>query len=143
MALSKCSRCWQSGPPVLWDADAAPPIPSTKDALLTALLEHQTAKDLKGLKSLKVPELKHLFKTVIRGQRHPDDPTAGMASMKKSKLLDRLSDHGLCPSSGATKGCMMIQLRAHWQGQCLLAVSHGLDSPKQSGWELVSEDADR
>eukprot|EP00434_Breviolum_minutum_P044303 symbB.v1.2.039555.t1/scaffold6645.1/size16507/1 len=79
-----------------------------------------------SLSKLNVQELRALYKTHIKGKPHPADPTQGMTSLQKDQLQQLTLEHGLkiefASGKKFTKGEMMLQLRQHWEDQCLLAL---------------------
>ena len=141
MAASRCSCCWRNdlvnGSPRFWERSSPPCIPSTKFNLLKVLRQNQVSASVPGLEDMTVSELKVLFRTIIRGERHRDDPTAGMSSLSKDELHKRLTQHGLAPPPKATKGDMMLLLRDHWKQQCFLSPSTMDAAPGMDRWELI------
>lgn len=137
MAASKCSACWRNGSPRFWERSTAPCIPSTKLNLLKALEQNEVSASIPGLKDMTVSEFKAVFRTTIRGERHPDDPTIGMTSLCKDELNNRLIQHGLAPPPNSTKGDMMLLLRDHWKQQCFLSPSATDAVPEMDPWELI------
>ena len=88
-----------------------------------------------------LPELKALFKTHLKGEPHPHDPTRGFPKLKQDDLIDRLKVHSLPVMPRMSRGNRMLLLRSHWEEQCKLARP---DSPGPSkatfeDWEEVSD----
>jgi len=126
MAMSRqCPECWsvKGVCPYQWDRKNAGSIPSTRQALLEGLTPINVSQ---SLSKLNVPELRALYKTHIKGKPHPADPTQGMTSLQKDQLQQLTLEHGLkiefASGKKFTKGEMMLQLRQHWEDQCLLAL---------------------
>lgn len=141
---TKCSLCWKGPPPTYWESGLAPPIPSSKPELVKAL-EGNSGMEMPHLQSVSKLELKHMFKTLIRGERHLHDPTRGMSGLNKPELIERLKNHGLEPPEQATKGKLMACLREHWVTQCYLAkATHVADPGPQSSetWDAKKPDDD-
>eukprot|EP00435_Cladocopium_sp_Y103_P009715 s1878_g2.t1 len=121
MDANRCSICWPPGgsPPYEWEKSSAPQIPKTKDDLIAKLTPHVKT----NLKVLTVPELKHLYRKFIRGEKHPCDPTQTLSSLRKGQLQDLCRLHQL-PDAGH-KGELCLLLRQHWANQCLIAEREG------------------
>lgn len=143
--MKKCSLCWDAGkttePPYVWHKKAAPTIPSTKHELLIALSK---VYDTSNLKELTKDELQHKFKMTIRGERHPNDCTHGMASKTKPELEEKCNKHGLLEGPAGkdvTKGALQSMLRSHWQEQVALANHMSDPIPKHGyqndSWEVI------
>eukprot|EP00435_Cladocopium_sp_Y103_P067777 s95_g30.t1 len=115
MSQKKCQLCWAKGPPYLWERSQAPTIPATKPELIAELQDHGVSEDLQGRHK---HELKHMFRQLIRGERHVGDCTRGMGSMSLGDLRRRASDHGLTFSPEMSKGHLQTLLRDHWHQQC-------------------------
>lgn len=112
------------------------PIPSLREELVTALKEASVVAP--PLTTLHREELRHLYKTQVKGTRSPSDPTAGMSSLSKPELLKRLHDHGVTIPNNDTKGSLMTALREHWVEQCNLA-GPTTNACAHDTWDLVSE----
>ena len=122
---AKCSVCWAEPGllPYVWQRRAAPTIPNKKSELVSALssLVSESAPLLDDLQTLTVPELRQLFRTLVRGEKHPCDPTMGILNMNKGDLQDLCAGHGL--STNGNKGALCLRVRAHWLHQCSVASS--------------------
>lgn len=114
----------------------AKPIPSLREDLVNALKEANVVAP--PLATLHREELRHLFRTQVKGMRSPSDPTVGMGSLSKPDLVKRLHDHGVTIPNHNTRGSLMTALREHWVEQCNLAgpTTKACDN---DSWDLVSE----
>ena len=121
MDVNRCNICWPPGgsPPYEWEKSNAPQIPKRKDDLILKLTPHVQT----DLTVLTVPELKHLYRKFIRGEKHPCDPTQGLSSLRKAQLQDLCRCHQL-PAAGH-KGELCLSLRQHWANQCLIGECEG------------------
>ena len=140
-----CDFCWSAGTPYHWSRATAPRIPQTKPELVEALQPSwSVAASLKvgeKLETMTLPELKALFKTHLKGEPHPHDPTRGFPKLKQDDLIDRLKVHSLPVMPRMSRGNRMLLLRSHWEEQCKLARP---DSPEPSkatseDWEEISD----
>ena len=148
MAEPHCEFCWSAGTPYHWSRATAPHIPQTKPELVEALKPSwSVAASLKvgeKLEAMTLPELKALYKTHIKGEPHPHDPTRGFPKLNQDDLIERLKKHCLPVVPRMSKGNRMLLLRSHWDNQCKLAHP---DSPEPSkdffeDWEEISDSLD-
>lgn len=131
--VMKCPLCWSSSmEPYLWDRKGRPDIPKTRPELLKAINEVLPLDKFQEISKLTVPELKHVFKTDVKGTPHPQDPTLNMTSKGKEELIQILKNHGEAPNPPpgckVNKGQLMIQIRQHWFAQCHI-MKHVMEKP--------------
>ena len=134
----RCFHCWpmDSPPPHMWSRSLAPTIPSRKIDLIDQIKPY--VKENLELTPLTVPELRQLFRKVVRGEKHPCDPTQGLSCLKKGELQQLCHRHGL-PGQG-NKGELSLSIRQHWQEQCSIALSKTCDDGvEEDGFEKVVE----
>ncbi len=131
----------------MWSKSLAPNIPSRKLDLIDGIKPHVA--DPLELHPLTVPELRQLFRKVVRGEKHPFDPTQGLSCLKKGELQQLCHQHGL-PGQG-NKGELSLSIRQHWQEQCSIALLKTCDdgveedgpcekavaSDNESNWSVV------
>ena len=143
-----CDFCWSAGAPYFWSKATAPRLPQTKPELLEALKPSwSVAASLKRgekLETMTLPELKALFKTHLRGESHPHDPTRGFPKLNQDDLIERLKIHSLPVVPRMSKGNRMLLLRSHWEEQCKLAHSDSPEPGKATfeDWEEISDALD-
>lgn len=117
--VTRCSICWPDDglPPKLWCRSSAPHIPSQKAGLINEL--SPLLDDMNYLNSLTVTELRQLYRRLVRGEKHPLDPTVGLSHAKKDDLIALCEKHHL--STCGTKGDLALRVRGHWTEQCTIA----------------------
>ena len=142
---TRCSICWPDDgpPPNFWCRSSAPHIPSRKDCLINQL--SPLINDQKYLTSLTVTELRQLFRRLVRGEKHPKDPTVGLSNAKKDYLIALCKKHNL--STCGAKGDLALRVREHWVEQCSIVAkadneltgrSEVSDSGRSSSWSVVT-----
>ena len=118
--MDKCPICWSHGTPRQWASRSAPAMPNSKAALQEALQGLCS-----GIEDMTKPELRHLFRKHIRGERSPGDPSYGLSSLSHGDLQKRMQDHNLSILPRMTKDAMIFSIRSHWSKQCALAQLSG------------------
>eukprot|EP00435_Cladocopium_sp_Y103_P066136 s157_g28.t1 len=120
--MEKCPVCWKYGPPHQWSSKTAPNMPASKEDLKVALTPIVPLQDY----PLTKPELRHLFRQLVRGERSPADPTKALSSLRHEDLVERMTLHNLPLAPKMTKDAMIFAIRG--------------DTVNDS-WDLCSEEA--
>ena len=93
-------------------------MPTSKKDLQEALKDV-----LPDMGAMTKPELRHLFRQHIRGQRCRDDPTRNLASLSSAELTTRMQAHQLPVEPSMTKDAMIFTIRSHWSEQCAMVAT--------------------